>query len=90
MKIPSDAIIAEAKLREYLLVYKDTDDKSLFLAQAGFTRDEPEFLEAAIRYLIENKSAEVDRSDKYGTFYEVSGELIGSPRAQVGSNNNLA
>jgi hypothetical protein len=69
MKIPSDALIAEAKLRDYLLIYKETDDKSQFLAQAGFTRDEPEFLEASIRHLIENEQAEVDRSDKFGTFY---------------------
>ena len=78
MKIPADALIAEAQLRDYLLVYKDVDDKSLFLAQAGFTRDEPEFLEAAIRHLIENEEMMLDRTDKSGTFYEVTGELLGS------------
>ncbi len=78
MKIPADAIIAEAKLRDYLLVYKDVDDKSLFLAQAGFTRDDPKFLEAALRQLIEAEEARLDRTDKFGTFYEVSGSLFGS------------
>jgi len=78
VKIPADALIAEAKLRDYLLVYKDTDDKSQFLAQAGFTRDEPEFLEASIRFLIEIEEAVVDRSEEHGTFYEVSGDLVGS------------
>lgn len=78
MKIPADALIADAKLRNYLLVCKEIDDKSLFLAQAGFTRDEPEFLEVALSYLIKNTEAVLDRINEYGTFYEVSGDLLGS------------
>jgi hypothetical protein len=78
MKIPADAVIAEAKLRDYLLLHKEVDDKSQFLAQAGFSRAEPDFLDAAIRQLIENEPAVLDRSDEHGTFYEVSGYLFGS------------
>jgi hypothetical protein len=36
MKIPADAIIVESKLTKYLLVFKPRNDKSQFLAQAGF------------------------------------------------------
>lgn len=78
MKIPADALIAEAKLRDYLLIFKEVDDKSQFLAKAGFTRDEPEFLEVALRHLIANTEAVLDRTNDYGTFYEVSGDLLGS------------
>ncbi|MBD2204797.1 hypothetical protein H6G33_13520 [Calothrix sp. FACHB-1219] len=37
MKIPPDAIIADEKITRYLLVPREQDDKSKFLAQAGFT-----------------------------------------------------
>ena len=37
MKIPNDAIIPDEKLTRHLLVYKARNDKSKFLAQAGFT-----------------------------------------------------
>ena len=36
MRIPDDAIIPEEKLTRYLLVPHPSDDKSKFLAQAGF------------------------------------------------------
>jgi hypothetical protein len=65
MKIPDDAIIADAKLSDYLLVYKENDYKSKFLAQVGFSSGESEFLEAAIRVLIENEEAVLDRSNEY-------------------------
>ena len=46
MKIPSDAIIPVAKLTRYLLVERTRDDKSKFLAQAGFTPDNHEALDS--------------------------------------------
>lgn len=51
MKIPDDAIIPDEKLTQYLLVYKAKNDKSQFLAQAGFTLDNPDQLKAAIQAL---------------------------------------
>ncbi len=36
MKLPQDAIIAEAKITRYLLQWKPEDDKSKFLSQAGY------------------------------------------------------
>ena len=52
MKIPSDALIPHEKLTQYLLVSKEVDDKSKFLAQAGFVRENPDALVTAIRELI--------------------------------------
>jgi hypothetical protein len=37
LKIPSNAVIPKEKLTCYLLVPRTKDDKSKFLAQAGFT-----------------------------------------------------
>lgn len=77
MKIPQDAIIPGDKLTRYLLVYKARNDKSRFLARAGFTHQNPEALLAAIQLLIEMVEAVEDRTNEYGAFYRVEGELIG-------------
>jgi hypothetical protein len=37
MKLPEDTAIARTKLHEYLLRHRDEDDKSGFLALAGYT-----------------------------------------------------
>lgn len=76
MKIPTEAIIPCAKLLDYLLLPKRKNDKSGFLAQAGFTRN-PEALEAALRRLIAENEAHSDRVDEYGVFYRVEGKLYG-------------
>lgn len=77
MKIPADAIIPVEKLTEYLLISKPRNDKSRFLAQAGFTSENPDLLETAIRQLISKNEAIPDRQDQYGQFYRVEGNLIG-------------
>jgi hypothetical protein len=77
MKIPVDAIIPEVKLTKYLLVYKPRNDKSQFLAQAGFTLDNWQVLKTAIQQLNQSVEAKADRTDEYGTFYNVNGELQG-------------
>lgn len=77
MKIPADAIIPEAKLTKYLLKYKPRNDKSRFLAKAGFTMGNWQLLKLAIRQLSQSVEAVPDRINEYGTFYNVSGELQG-------------
>jgi hypothetical protein len=77
MRIPSDAHIAGDKLTRYLLIRRTWDDKSGFLAQAGFTLQDPLALETAIRLLTSQNDAVKDGSNEYGTFYRVSGELTG-------------
>ncbi len=77
MKIPDDAIIPEPKLTKYLLVFKPRNDKSQFLAQAGFTLDSWQILKTAIQQLNQSVEAVADRTDEYGTFYNVRGEILG-------------
>jgi len=77
MKIPSDAIIAREKLTQYLLEPQVKDDKSKFLAQAGFTQENPDELEKAIREMIATHEAVLDRQNQFGDFYRVEGRLRG-------------
>ncbi|MBP0009937.1 MULTISPECIES: DUF6883 domain-containing protein [unclassified Roseofilum] len=83
MKIPNSegVIIAYAKLTEYLLVYQEQNDKSKFLAQAGFTQDNPEELLLSILQLIQTYDAVEDRQNEYGTFYQVEGDLQGPTKS---------
>lgn len=53
------------------------NDKAQFLAQAGFAADNPVTLEQAIRTPIASNEAVQDRQDVYGTFYQVTGDLVG-------------
>ncbi|HRQ40699.1 MAG TPA: hypothetical protein PLD25_22515 [Chloroflexota bacterium] len=77
MTIPDDAIIPREKLTLYLLTPQRKNDKSRFLAQAGFTQENPDQLEQAIRHLISENEAIFDRHNEYGTFYRVQGEIRG-------------
>ncbi len=77
MRIPTDAIIPFDKLTKYLLVPRPWDDKSQFLALAGFTLDNPYHLENAIRQLSASSEAISDGENDYGKFYRVAGELEG-------------
>lgn len=77
MKIPSDALIAPQKLTRYLLAPRPKNDKSRFLARAGFTLANPHALEAAIRQIISDNEAIFERENEYGAFYQVRGELQG-------------
>lgn len=84
MKLPENVIIPDAKLTKYLLILRQDDDKSKFLAQAGFTQANPEKLKNAIIELITNYQAKEDTSNQYGIFYQVTGTLKGL------NNRNLA
>lgn len=77
MKIPEDAIIPDDKITRYLLVPKARNDKSKFLAQAGFTSENPATLKTAIRALAARSNAVEDEENEYGVFYRVVGTLVG-------------
>ena len=82
MRIPPDALIAEDKLVRYLFVWRPADDKSQFLAQAGFTLDSPESLRPALRALAACALATLteavcDEDNEYGEFYRVEGDIVG-------------
>jgi hypothetical protein len=78
VRIPGDLIIPDAKITHYLLVQKARNDKSKFLAQAGFTQENSEALKAAIQKQAVAREAIEDRSNEYGTFYQVEGDLVGA------------
>ena len=77
VKIPHDSIVPFEKLTHYLLVAKVRNDKSKYLAQAGFTQENPETLREAIRFLTRTAEAAPEKTTEYGTFYHVAGDLIG-------------
>jgi len=77
VKIPPDAILPIEKLTRYLLVVRVRDDKSKFLAQAGFTSQNPHLLLAAIRELAAAVEAVKDEANQYGEFFRAEGELTG-------------
>jgi hypothetical protein len=77
VKISEDLIIPDAKITHYLLVQKARNDKSKFLAQAGFTQETSEALKAAIQTQAVAREAVEERSNEYGTFYQVEGDLVG-------------
>lgn len=78
MRIPEDLIIPDHKITQYLLVQKARNDKSKFLAQAGFTQDNPEALKLAIQIQAIIAEAIEQKNNEYGTFYQVENELIGA------------
>jgi hypothetical protein len=77
MRIKGTIVIPDAKLTQYLLILRSEDDKSRFLAQAGFTSENPEQLKQAIINLINSQDAVSDRQNSYGTYYLVEGSIIG-------------
>jgi hypothetical protein len=78
MKLPPDAIIATAKLTRYLLVWRDADDKSKFLAQAGYGQDNWQQLEAHLRnQILPLEAVPSDEPNPFGDVYKIRGVLRG-------------
>ena len=77
MKIPPHAIIATEKLTHYLLVPQPTNDKSKYLAQAGFDQSNVDLLTAEIRRVALDGESAVSRVNEHGVYYTVSGSLNG-------------
>lgn len=77
MNIPADADIPFEKLAQYLLVPRPWDDKSKFLAQAGFDDTNPDALLHAIRDHAAANEAHPDGDNEYGKFLRVEGDLAG-------------
>jgi hypothetical protein len=77
VKIPPDALIAPEKLTKYLLVRRVKDDKSRYMARAGFHLSDPQVLAAAIRRASQQAEATIDRANEHGIYYNVCCELTG-------------
>jgi hypothetical protein len=77
MKLPPDAVIAPAKITGYLLRWQDENDKSAFLARAGYTQENSTQLLADIRGQLLPLEAELIGQTEYGTKFRIRGSLRG-------------
>ncbi|MEQ8752177.1 MAG: hypothetical protein RID09_01505 [Coleofasciculus sp. G1-WW12-02] len=76
--LPQNAIIAEEKLTKYLLVPLPKDDKSQFLAKAGYTLANWQQLEQDLRAQVLTQPAEQIDTNRYGTKYAIHAQLCGA------------
>ena len=77
MKLPSNAIISERKLKEYLLSYRKRNDKSKWLAKAGYNTGNWERLDRDIRNQLLSLEAVLVEENQFGIVYEITGKLDG-------------
>jgi hypothetical protein len=70
-------IIPKDKLTEYLLVFKERNDTSIFLKELGFNKDNWEDLAIAIADLALANEIEFHKKSMYGDLYTIRGMLNG-------------
>jgi hypothetical protein len=75
--LPQDAIISKAKITKYLLILLPKDDKSQFLAQAGYGLENWQQLESDLREQILPLEATPIEETEFGLKYQIRGSLIG-------------
>lgn len=77
MKLPLDTLIAREKLADYLLRHRVEDDKSRFLAQAGYNLQNTDQLMIDLRtQLLPLEATQIEETD-YGPKFVIRGSLIG-------------
>jgi outer membrane receptor for Fe3+-dicitrate len=76
--LPENAIIAEEKLTQYLLILLPKDDKSKFLAKAGYRLDNWQQLEQDLRTQVLTQDADFVETTRYGRKYCIRACLRGS------------
>jgi hypothetical protein len=77
MILPADAVIASAKVINYLLARRRENDKSEFLGQAGYTPADADRLADDIRRQLLTLEAEFEETTEYGDKYRIRGSLTG-------------
>jgi len=77
MKLPVDTLIARRKVTDYLLAWRVEDDKSAFLARAGYGPQTADNLLADLRAQLLPLEATLLERDEYGAKYEIRGKLTG-------------
>lgn len=82
MKLPPDSEIAPAKVTQYLLKLRDEDDKSQFLALAGYTLAHADQLLEDLRSFLVDE-AEFVQTTEYGDKYLIRGTLTGPNGRQL-------
>ena len=80
MKLPDNALISYEKLTQYLLALRKRNDKSQWLAQAGYTLENWQVLENDLRNQILSADATPIENTVYGQMYEIRRNLIGPNR----------
>jgi hypothetical protein len=77
MILPADALIARPKMVSYLLAWRPENDKSEFLAQAGYTSEDADRLANDIRRELLPLEAQFEETTEYGNKYQIRGALTG-------------
>jgi hypothetical protein len=77
VRLQIDAVIARAKLVDYLLKSLPQNDKSQFLAKAGYTQENWQQLERDLRMQILRLDAVFLENTRFGDRYEIRGTLTG-------------
>lgn len=77
MKLPENAAITREKITDYLLKWQPDNDKSRFLARAGYSPDNWEQLLEDILTQILPVEAELVRKTPYGDLFRIRGKLLG-------------
>ncbi len=77
MKLPENTLIVSEKLTNYLLASRKRNDKSKWLAGAGYTPENWEMLEADLRNQILSENADSVERTEFGQMYEIRGMLVG-------------
>jgi hypothetical protein len=75
MKLPKNTIIAPEKLKHYLLKPQKNNDKSKWLASAGYLQNNWQNLIDDLRIDILSKDAIFVKSNEYGDYYRIDGIL---------------
>ena len=82
MRLPPDSEIARIKVTQYLLKPRDEDDKSKYLALAGYTLAHADKLLEDLRGLLHGE-AEFAQTTEYGDKYRIYGKLTGPNGRQL-------
>lgn len=77
MNLSRHATIAKSKLSDYLLRWRPENDKSGFLAKAGYTQRDADCLERDIREQLLSHDAKFESNTEYGDVFSVTGSLTG-------------
>lgn len=77
MRLPQDSRIAREKATKYLLRWRPEDDKSAFLAGAGYTLENADKLIEDIRGQLLPLEAQFVERTEYGPKYRLAGSLTG-------------
>jgi hypothetical protein len=82
VKLPEHALIPDDKLRRYLLLPREENDKSAFLALAGYTLATWEVLKQDLYELVKLHEVADTIISPYGIKHEIYGVLTG-PNGQT-------